>query len=73
MGRGSLSTGATCERTRPTKVPRGVAVVTARRFGDQGEGAIEGVVGDYRRVALDEHGGARFALFGWCRGGGEDA
>ena len=24
----------------------------ARRFGAQGEGAIEGVAGDYRRVAL---------------------
>ena len=45
----------------------------ALRFGTQGEGAIEGVVGDYRRVALDAHGGGRFALFGWCRGGGENA
>ena len=44
----------------------------ALRFGTQGEGAIEGVVGDHRRVALDAHA-ARFALFGWCRGGGENA
>ena len=39
----------------------------ARRFGTQGEGAIEGEVGDYRRVKLDAHGGARFARFDWCR------
>ena len=41
----------------------------ARRFGAQGEGAIEGVHTDYTRVALDMHGGARFARFSECRGG----
>ena len=45
----------------------------ARRFGSQGEGAIEGVVGDYRRVALDAHGGERFARFRWCHGGDESS
>ena len=36
----------------------------ARRFGPQGEGAIEGVFTDYLRVALDAHGGARGRLGG---------
>ena len=43
-------------------------IEAARRFGPQGEGAIEGVHTDYTRVALDVHAGAQFARFEGCRG-----
>ena len=76
LGQRALQTAAIEGADPGNSAWRRVGVVTtgaaelmeaARRFGAQGEGAIEGVVGDYRRVALDEHGGARFAPFGWCR------